>query len=809
MSPTLFSSIRPAVRSLAVRPGFALAAVAILALGIGVNTAMFSIVDTTLLRPLPYADAHRLAILWKTIPAEGETEGFVSYPDFEDWRNETTSFDDLTAFWAFANGNVNLTGGLEPERVPVARVMAGYFELLGIPPQFGRTFRAEENVLGNHRRAILSHALWQRQFGGDSTIVGQPVHVNGFPYTVVGIMPRTFHPVGSLVLGDEVALWRPLVPADNQTGGRGARNLRVVGRLRAGVTIEEAQTELDGIAARLATAYPETNAGSGVRIVPLQEQIVHSARPALLALWFSVGIVLLIACVNVANLLVVRGTAQKKQTVIRMALGARRRTVVFTLLAESILLGATGGVLGLVLAAGALTAVTTFGPADVPFLLDVRLDVRAFAFTSLLAVGTGVFFGLAPALHFSKLDLGEVLREGGHRSAGTTYRSMANVLVVSEMALSTVLLVAAGLFLRSYQRLSTVDPGFETENLLTLQLELPMATTYPTQEERDIFFATLADRLRAHPDVRRASVTNAPPMGEGELMAGVSVGGQPARVDDPRAHLQLIDPEYFATMGIPVLQGRNISGNDHRTAPRVAVLSRSLADALWPGGNPVGQQLRLSWGPSAEVVGVVPDVRVNSLDTDPRPIVYWPTLQMTYNFATVILGTTVDPVSVVPRVRDEIRQMDANLPVYNIETVRGLVAGSVARERFQTSVIAGFALMAVALALIGIYSVVSYSVRQRTTEIGIRMALGADARATTLLMLREGATLIVPGAIIGLLAAAVLGRLVESLLFGITPFDLASFVSAPLLLAGAALAATFVPARRAGRVDPLVALRAE
>ncbi len=807
----LKQDLRLAVRDLARRPAFTLAALATLALGIGANSAIFSVVRAVLLRPLPYHDAGQLVMVWRTVPARGLNQGFVSYLDYRDWKEQSESFEDLSAFWAWANGNVNLTGGSEPERVPVARVMAGYFEMLGARPLLGRTIIPSENRVGNHRVAMLSYGLWQRRFGGDTTLVGKPVYVNGFPYTVVGIMGPEFRPVGTLALGDDVELWRPLAPDDNQTSGRGGGNLRVIGRLAAGTSVARAQAELDGIARRLAEEYPETNAGTGVRVVPLREQVVQEVRAALMLLLGAVALVLLIACTNVANLLLVRAAERKKLIAVRVALGAPRWRIVQQLLTESVLLGALGGFLGLGLAVLGVNMLVAIGPGDIPLLGDVTVDGGVLLFTISISIAAGLLFGLVPALQFSKPHLVEALREGGWRSGGMVDRRVADVLVVSQVAFALMLLVAAGLLTRSFRLLTNVDPGFDPDNVLTLQIELPMATTYPTQEQRDIFFRELLDRIETVPGIESSSMTNAPPMGEGGFNISFTIlgSGTATTSEDPEADLQVIESSYFETMGIPLLAGRSFSGTDTRNAPRVAIVSQRLAQAHWPDESPIGARLRLSFGFEAEIIGVVGNVHLNGLDTDIDPTIYWPADQMGFNFMTVIARTSSEPRQVLRLIQEEIKAMDADLPVYNVRTLAELISGSVAQRRFQMTLIGVFSLLAVSLAVVGIYGVVSYSVSQRTNEIGIRMALGARPEDTLRIVLLQGTRLAGIGIALGLVGSLALNRLLENFVFGVTTVDPVTSVVTSTVLGLAALAATYLPARRAGRVDPMIALRAE
>ena len=807
----LKQDLRLAVRDLVSRPAFTLTALATLALGIGANSAIFSVVRAVLLRPLPYHDAGQLVMVWRTVPARGTNQEFVSYLDYRDWKEQSESFEDLSAFWAWANGNVNLTGGSEPERVPVARVMAGYFELLGARPLLGRTIIPSENMVGNHRVAMLSYGLWQRRFGGDSTLVGKPVFVNGFPYTVVGIMGPEFRPVGTLALGDDVELWRPLAPDDNQTGGRGGGNLRVIGRLAPGTSVARAQAELDGIARRLAEEYPETNAGTGVRVVPLREQVVQEVRAALLLLLGAVALVLLIACTNVANLLLVRAAARKKLIAVRVALGAPRSRIVQQLLTESVLLGTLGGFLGLGLAVLGVNMLVAVGPADIPLLADVTVDGGVLLFTISISIVAGLLFGLVPALQFSKPQLTEALREGGQRSGRRGERVVADVLVVSQIALALLLLIGAGLLIRSFEQLMDVDTGFDPENVITLQIELPMATTYPTQEQRDIFFRELLDRIETVPGIESSSMTNAVPMGEGGFNTSFTIlgSGTTNTSEDPAADLQVIEPSYFETMRILLLAGRPFSSADTRDAPRVAIVSQRLAQAHWPDESPIGARLRLSFGFEAEIIGVVGNVHLNGLDTDSDPTIYWPADQMPFNFMTVIARTSSEPRQVLRLIQEEIKAMDADLPIYNVSTLNELISGSVAQLRFQMTLIGLFSLLAVSLAVVGIYGVVSYSVSQRTNEIGIRMALGARPEDTLRTVLLQGTRLAGIGIALGLVGSLALNRMLENFVFGVTTVDPVTYVVTSTVLGLVALGATYLPARRAARVDPMMALRAE
>ncbi len=806
---SILQDVKLALRGFRDRPGFAVAAVATLALGIGATTAIFSVVNTVLLRRLPYEDPNRLVMIWSTNRADGETEGRVSYPDFRDWRESNESFEDLAAFMAFANGNVNLTGGSAPERVPVARVTAGYFELLGVPPVEGRAVRPEENVVGQHRVAMLSYGLWQRQFGGDPGLVGRSVFVNGFPYSVIGIMPQGFRPMGDVALGLGVDLWRPLAPDDNQTGGRGARQLQVVGRLKGGVSIDQAQLELEQIARALSLEYPETNQGRGVRVVALHDQVVHEVRPALLLLMTAVGLVLLIAGTNMANLLMVRAMGRTREIAVRAALGAPRIRIVRQLLTESALLGLMGGIGGITLAFVGIGFLVSVAPQNIPMLDVVHIDGAVLAFAAFVSVGSGIVFGLVPAVRFTNPNLATDLRDGARRSASSSHRRVADVLVVSQIAVALVLAVAAGLILRSFQAVMEVEPGYDPSHVITAQLELPMATTYPTQESRRLFFEELLDRVRTIPGVDGASIASSAPMGENQYRVGFTVAGMETGDQELAADLRVVGPTYFDVMRIPRRVGRTLATTDGANSPRVAVINETLARQLWPDESPLGARVALNFGMEAEVVGVVGDVRTKALDADIPPMIYWPSVQMPYNFMTLFVRTTSAPSAVIPLLRAEIEDMDGDLPVYNLRSLENLISRSVADRRFQMILLGSFSALAVLLSLVGIYGVVAYTVNQRTKEIGVRMALGARGIDALRLVVRHGAWLATTGISIGVVASLFFNRLLAGFLFGVGSIDPLTYSGSIALLGAAAVAATYVPASRAAGIDPMEALRAE
>jgi putative ABC transport system permease protein len=781
-----------------------------LALGIGANAAIFSIVNVVLLKPLPFADPNRLVMVWSTAPNQGLAEGFASYPDFDDWRQEAKAFDRLATVWTFPNGDVNLTGGAEPHRVSVARVSTGFFEVLGVEPLHGRTFLEEESVAGSHRRAILSHGLWQRQFGGDSAVVGRDVMVNGFPYTVVGVMPPALQSRSVRVLGTDVQLWRPLTPDDNQTGGRDSRKLRVVGRLAPGVTLQRAEGELSAVAARLAELYPETNRDQGVRLVPLREQVVRDVRRGLVFLLAAVGVVLVGACVNVANLLLIKAAGNRKQVAVQHALGASHARLIGQVLAESLLLGGAGALVGVLLAFGIVRVVATAGPADIPLLADARVDGPVLAFTTVATLLTVVLVGLAPAWRSGRPEMNVLLRQAGSRSRGRDDRRLMGALTVTQIALAMVLLTASGLLLRSFQALLRVDPGLDPARVLSFQLEIPMGSgmPYEAQPARDAFFSTLLERVEGLPGVTGATMASAPPFEEEPSSFAFSRVGE---VDDRtlRANARMIAPDYFALLGIPIIKGRPFAVTDGRSAPRVAIVSAALARAAWGDEDPVGARITMPFGDPAQVVGVVGDVRTTGLDGEAGRIVYVAAAQGGYNFMTLLVKSRNDPGALVPAIRQVVRELDSGVPLHHVRPLDEMVAASVAQQRFQMLLVGAFGLLVFVLAVVGTYGVTAYGVSERTHELGIRAAIGATRGDLRRLVLREGVRLALAGIVTGGIAAAVLSRLLTRFVFQVSTLDAVTFVAVPFLLASAALLAALVPANRATRVDPIRALRAE
>jgi len=806
----LIGELGRAMRSLLRRPALSIVALTTLALGIGANTAIFSVVNAVLLKPLPFKDPDRLVMIWSSAPSQGLTEGFSSYPDFQNWQQLTTSFDGLATFWTFPNGDVNLTGGTTPQRVPVARISPGFFEVLGVAPLYGRTFLPEESIVGNHRRAILSYGLWNRAFGADPTLVGRNVVVNGLPYEVVGIMPAQLQSRAVHAIGTDVELWRPLAPEDNQTGGRDARRLRVIGRLAQGVSARRAQAELAAIAARLAEIYPATNRSTGIRLVPLREQVVRNVRRSLMFLLAAVGVVLLGACANVANLLLIKAASTRKQIAVQYALGASRLRLSGGVLAESVLLGGVGALLGALLAFGGVRVFVALGPADIPLLSDARIDGTVLAFTLVATLLTVVLTGLVPAWRSSRPDVMDVLRQGGGQRHTHRDRRFMRLLTIAQIALAMILLTTGGLLVRSFQALLRVNPGFTPARVLTFQLELPMYTTYPTQEARDAFFHLLLDRMRGLSEIRAATLASAPPLEEESDERSV-FSLKRAGVDDDRvvrANVRIVGPDYFAILGIPVV-GRGVEATDNRTSPLVAIVSETLARSIWGNSNPIGTSFDLPFGRRAEVVGIAGDVRMNGLDRDLGRTVYLPAFQSGYNFMTIIAKTRTDAQASAVSMQRLARELDPNVPLHHVRPLATLLSMSVAEQRFRMLLASAFSLLIFGLAVIGTYGVASYGVSERTSELGIRMALGASRGDIRNLILHQGVRLALTGILVGGVAAAALSSVMSRFVFQISPLDVVTFTVAPVLLASAVLVATYLPARRATRVAPALALRGD
>jgi putative ABC transport system permease protein len=809
----LIQDIRYGIRTLYKSPGFALVSVVALSLGIGANTAIFSVVNSVLLRPPSYKDPDRLVMVWEHNRPRSRDQNVISPANFLDWRDQNSVFEEMAAFHEY---RYNLTDVDDPEELPAQRVSTNFFGLLGVNAAIGRTFLPEDGQEGRDPVIIISHGLWQRRFGSDPEVIGKSINLNGLKRTVIGVMPPTFQfsmKAGALFGGKEPELWAPLVFTQNDRIRRG-RYLSAVARIKPGIDLQQAQTEMNGIAGQLEEQYPDFNTGWGVNLVPIQEEFVGNIKLALWVLLAAVGFVLLIACANVANLLLARAASRQKEIAIRSALGARRGRIIRQLLTESILLSALGGVVGLVMAMWGLEVLLSLSPRDLLPVQAIGLDVKVLGFTLGLSVLTGVIFGLAPAIEASRPNLNETLKEGGRESAfgGRSHR-LRNIFVVAEIALSLVLLIGSGLMIRSFLSLQAVDPGFNADRVLTVRLALP-GSKYREDHQVIAFYKQALDRIRGIPGVSAASAINFLPFSGSGAATSFEIEGrpQPPAGEEPIVDSRVIAPDYFHTMGIPLVAGRIFSEREATEASHVVVINETMARQCWPDEDPIGKRVTISMMDSpapSEVIGVVADVKHEGLESTPRAMAYWPQPELTYSFMTLVIRTTTDPVAFAPAVRREILAIDKDQPIAEVRSMEQLLAGSIARSKFSTTLLSIFASVALVLAAVGIYGVMAYSVTQRSHEIGIRMALGAQQSDVVRMVVRQGVILTGMGVGVGLAAALVLTRFISSLLFGVSATDPFSFAAISLLLTGVALAASLIPARRASRVDPMRALRYE
>jgi putative ABC transport system permease protein len=804
----LLQDLRYALRQLVERPGFAVVAALTIALGVGGTTAMFGVVDATLLRPLPFADPGRLVMVWATLP--GEPQNAASWPEFVDWREQSRFFADM-AVWR--GQSVNLTGTGEPERLIGAFVSDRFFPLIGARLHLGRGFTAEETDPASMKPvAVLSFGLWQRRFGGDAAILGRNLILNGQSHTVVGVLDPDFEPgqapFDAWFMGTEVFLPAPYFP--NKKGlARGETELLVIGRLRPGTTAEEAQADLSVVARRLEQAYPETHAGRGVQVVGMHEQIVGPIKPALLVLLGAVGLVLLIACANVANLLLARASGRRRELAVRAALGAGRTRLLRQLLTESALLAAAGGALGLLVGHWGLSFLVAVAPPNT-LPATVAIDGRVLAFAFALTAATGVLCGAGPAIHASRADVDGVLKEAGRGGSGSVGHRFRDGLVVAEVTLSLVLLIGAGLLVRSALALQRADPGFRADHVLTAEFRLP-PSKYAEPRAIAAFLRQARERLQAVPGIESLALVRAVPFSGNSGSTTYQVEGQPEppKGREPIAQLNIVSPDYFRTLGIPQLRGRDFDAHDTADAPTAAVINDTMARQVWPGMDPIGRRLRLREAGWATVVGVVGDVRHSGLAEPPQAQVYTTHEQDARIFACVVARTSGDPMAMAAPMRAAIWSVDKDQPVWKVRSLEQLVSGSRGRSQSMGLLVGMFALVAVALAGVGIYGVMSYAVSQRTREIGIRMALGAESRRVMRLVVGRALALTGLAIVLGAAGAAALARLLGTLLFGVRPADPATFAAAAAALAAVGALAAYLPARRAACIDPVRALADE
>lgn len=795
----MIRDVRYAIRQLTRTPGFTAVAILTLALGIGATSAIFSVVNAVLLRPLPYPHPEALVRVHEIVPQFGRFS--VAPASFLDWRQQNTVFEHIAAY----NGTgATIQSADGPERVQGTLASWDLFDLLQVAPAIGRTFRPDEDVPGKDSVIIVSHGLWQRRFNGDPKILGQSVTLNGAPVTVIGVMPAGFTFAG------ESEFWRPLA-LNPSKATRGGHFLGVIARLKPGVTVAQAGTEMKTIAERLAVQYPEASADESAQVIGLQANIVEHIRTALLIILAAVAALILIACANVANLLLVRASVRGKEIAIRTALGAGRLRLTLQMLAESVVLALAAGGVGVVIAYWSIRPIQTLSAGSIPRAGSITIDGAVLAFTLVVSVVTGILFGLAPAWQASRATIGSVLKDGGRSSTANGGRWIRNALLIAEVAISVVLLVSAALLLRSFTRLIYVDPGFRPEHVLAFRVALPN-NAYREDHLKIAFFDRLMERLESLPDVTAAGMIQAMPM-RGDYVLSFTIEGRPplGPNQEPSANHRVISPEYFQTMGIPLLRGRPFTRDDRDKSPMVAIVDQMFVDRYFPNQDPIGQGIDIGNGTDGfyKIVGVVGSVRHDALDSKPTPTMYVPYTQDVFSNMWVVVRAKGEPTQLSAAARQSVRDIDNALPAFAMTPLADVVSDSIAQRRFSMLLIVLFAALALILAAVGLYGVVSYSVSQRTQEIGLRMAIGAQHRDVLRLVVGDGMKLALIGAALGIAVAIGLSKVAATMLFELTPLDPVSYSGTTMVLLAIAIAACYVPARRAMRVDPIVALRAE
>ncbi|MEW6210958.1 MAG: ABC transporter permease [Acidobacteriota bacterium] len=797
------------LRLMARRPGLTAAALVTLTLGTGASAAIFSLVNGVVLRPFPYKDPDRIITLWQHNAKAGIPQQETSPANFLDWRDQQQSFQSLVSIepWSF-----EYVASGEPEKFRASLVTENFFETLGAQALHGRALQKEDYRPDSDKVVVLSYGLWKRWLGGSPEAIGQTVSfLDEGTCTIVGVMPPEFQ------FPDKSRdIWAPFTDEDRYKGDRRGTYIKVIGRLRDDVTLEQARADMEVIGARLASEYPQYNEGIGIKLVPLPEQIVGEIRPAMLVLLGAVGFVLILACANVANIMLSRGLEREHEIAIRAAMGASRRRIIRQLLTESLTLALAGGAGGLLLSYWLIDIIVALSPASLPRIEQISVDGRVLGFSLAVSVLTALVFGLAPALQFSKPDLNLSLKQGGRSTTSAPARHRTrNLLVVAEMALAIVLLIGAGLLLRSFVNLLRVDPGFEKENILALQV-FAYGEKYRTPQHRAAFFRDTIERISNIPGVKTAGAVSAVPfLGEDSIDIDTTfiIEGRPAPppAEEPTVFVSVATENYFSALGIPLIEGRTFKQTDDLTSPPVVLINETLARRYFKDENPVGKKIQVRFGRAAsyEIIGVVGDVRQTGLDSAPRPEVFRPHSQYPFGSMTFIIRASSDPAAAMAAVKSQIWQVDPRMTFYNLATMEQLISTTLASRRFNLMVIGTFAIAALLLAAIGIYGVMSFSTTQRTHEIGVRMALGAESGDMIRLVLRQGMMLVLAGISIGLIAALALTRFISSFLFEVSAFDPATFAGVSALLTTVALAACYIPARRAARVDPMIALRYE
>ncbi len=799
----MLQDIRFAIRTFLKSPGFTAVAVLALALGIGANAALFSVINTVLLKPLDYPSADRLFRVYETFLPKGF--GAVSPANFIDWRRQNHVFEHLEAFSA---GSMNLQTDAAPERIPSVVATAGLFDMLQVRAMLGRTFLADEDQPGKPDVAVISERLWRRRFGGDPKLLGSQITLDGKSTTVIGIMPAMFQfPPDS----QERDLWLPFAFSPSHAAVRSSHFLGVIGRLKSGLEFAAANSEMKQIASRIADQFPDEQKGRSVLLRPLQDVLVGNIRPALLVLMGSVGFVLLIACANVANLLLARASARRREVAVRAALGASQPRLIRQFLTESILLALAGGALGVILADVGVQALVALAWRQIPRATDIHLDGTVFLFLLGVCVLAGIIFGVVPAFQNASHDLQEGLKEGGARGTvggrSATYR---NALIVAEFALALVLLIGAGLLMRSFRALNATDPGLVASGVLTMSVSVP-DDKYANDGMWPKFYEPALDRIRALPGVQSAGMIRLLPLQNWGTNGNFGIEGRPTEEPGrrPFAETREISPGYFQTMRIPLLKGRDISNADTAAAPFVALINDALARRYFPNEDPIGR--KIAWAGTRTIVGIVANTRQAGLDRDPLPEIYMPAAQRPRSLSgmTLVIRTNVEPTSVTHAVEQAIQSVDPAQPVFGVKTMERVVSDSLSSQRLYVWLLGVFAGIALILASAGIYGVMSYLVSQRTQEFGVRMALGASAGDVLRMVLKQAVTLIGAGVLVGLAGAFAITRVLSNFLFGVKPTDILTFAGVSALLTAVALVATYLPALRATKVDPMIALRYE
>ena len=796
----IIKDIRYGIRSLVKRPGFTAIALIALALGIGANTAIFSLVNAVVLQPLPYKDPDRLVWAWGSV-RNRTAQASVAPLDYVDFRSQNKTFEQLAASFGLA-GSVNFTGSGEPERLEALGVTGNYFDAFGVVPAVGRAFSLDNEKTGQDQVALLSYGLWQRRFGGDPQIVNKTVILDSKPFQVIGVMPA------ELKLPQPAELWVPMNFDAPEMKQRRAHFLRPIGKLKPNVTLAQAQADIDLIAAQLEQQFPDTNTGWSLRLVSLREQLVGDSRSIVFILFGAVGLVLLIACANVANLLLVRAASRQKEIALRTALGAGRLRIVRQMITESLLLSITGGALGALVAIWGVDLLVALSADSLPPTITVRIDAIVLAFTLVISILTGVLFGVAPIVRTWKVDLIDSLKDGARGAEGALRNRTRSVLVVLESAVAVMLLIGAGLLVRSLISLQNVDPGFDVNNVVSLQIALP-PQKYEAEGKAANFFQQLESRVAALPGVESVGLITELPLTRQLNDISFTVEGRPQVSPDEAfgTDWRRVNQNYFHALRIPLLRGRNVTEQEVRQSDQVVVVSQALVASAFPNEDPLGKRIVTMFGGVYEIVGVVGDIRHSSLQIQPLATMYFPTRNA--GRENLVIRTQGNPLSVVGAVRKEVQALDPDQPISEVKLMSDWVHSSVAAPRYRTILLALFAALALILAAIGIYGVMSYSVAQRTHEIGVRMALGARQLDVLKLVVRQGMVVVLIGVVLGLAGAFALTRVMSSLLFEVTAKDPITFGAVAALLLAVAFIACYLPARRATKVDPLVALRYE